>query len=184
MAEHAAERRSWLTNQVVLPQAPDVAVTALPPQCRLLYRGDPVALGISFGVVLPMLPCGSVVRGERAALWLGPDEWLLLAGEAQAASLPDVLRKSIGASAAMLVDISHRNAGLVVSGAKAALLLRSACPLDLDRASFPEGMVARTIFGKAEIILWRPAADTFRLEVQRSFAPYVAALLGEAVYGL
>jgi sarcosine oxidase, subunit gamma len=40
-------------------------------------------------------------------------------------------------------------------------------------------MCTRTVFGKAEIVLWRPAEQSFRLEVWRSFSPYVAHLLHE-----
>ena len=53
-------------------------------------------------------------------------------------------------------------------------------PLDLDQAAFPVGMCTRTLFGKAEIVLWRKADDAFRVEVWRSFAPYVLGCLGEA----
>jgi sarcosine oxidase subunit gamma len=41
-------------------------------------------------------------------------------------------------------------------------------------------MCTRTVFGKAEIVLWRTAAETFRIEVWRSFAPYVLGCLEEA----
>jgi len=41
-------------------------------------------------------------------------------------------------------------------------------------------MCTRTVFAKAEIVLWRTAPDAFRIEVWRSFTDYVARLLGEA----
>jgi len=41
-------------------------------------------------------------------------------------------------------------------------------------------MCTRTLFGKAEIVLWRTTPDTFRIEVWRSFAPYVLGSLAEA----
>ena len=41
-------------------------------------------------------------------------------------------------------------------------------------------MATRTLFVKAEIGLWRRADTAFRLEVGRSFAPYVAHMLNEA----
>jgi sarcosine oxidase subunit gamma len=40
-------------------------------------------------------------------------------------------------------------------------------------------MCTRTLFEKSEIVLWRTAPDTFHIEVWRSFAPYVTALLAE-----
>jgi sarcosine oxidase subunit gamma len=41
-------------------------------------------------------------------------------------------------------------------------------------------MCTRTLFAKAEIVLWRTRPDMFRIEVWRSFAPYVQGLLEEA----
>ena len=48
------------------------------------------------------------------------------------------------------------------------------------RTPFPVGMCTRTLFGKAEIVLWRMRADAWRIEVWRSFAPYVLGCLEEA----
>jgi sarcosine oxidase subunit gamma len=45
-------------------------------------------------------------------------------------------------------------------------------------------MCARTLLCKAEIVLWRTAPSTFRLEVWRSFMPYVAGVLREAARDL
>ena len=41
-------------------------------------------------------------------------------------------------------------------------------------------MCTRTILYKATILLSRPRADTFHIDVWRSFAPYVWQLLDEA----
>jgi sarcosine oxidase subunit gamma len=40
-------------------------------------------------------------------------------------------------------------------------------------------MCTRTVFAKAEIVLWRTSAEVFHLEVWRSFATYVVELLRE-----
>ena len=42
-------------------------------------------------------------------------------------------------------------------------------------------MCTRTLFGKAEIMLWRIDAEVFRIEVARSSARYVWDLLEEAL---
>jgi sarcosine oxidase subunit gamma len=41
-------------------------------------------------------------------------------------------------------------------------------------------MCTRTLFGKAEIVLWRTGATEFHLEVWRSFSDYVVGCLREA----
>ncbi len=115
--------------------------------------------------------------GERAALWLGPDEWLLLAPEDETAALFAALEAALGERPHALVDISHRQVGFAIAGAGAATLLTTGCPLDLDAAAFPVGMCTRTVLAKSDVALWRRAPDVFRLEVNRSFADYVAGYL-------
>ena len=68
---------------------------------------------------------------------------------------------------------------LEVSGTHAATMLNAGCPLDLDLAEFPVGMCTRTVFAKADVVLWRTRSDAFHLEVWRSFAGYVSGLLAE-----
>lgn len=41
-------------------------------------------------------------------------------------------------------------------------------------------MCTRTLFAKAQVVLWRTALNTFHLEVWRSFARYVQLLLLES----
>jgi sarcosine oxidase subunit gamma len=119
--------------------------------------------------------------GSRAALWLGPDEYLFLAPEAEAPGLASALEQALQDEPHSLVDVSQRQAALEISGSRAADILSSGCPLDLDVTAFPVGMCTRTVFAKAEIVLWRTAGDTFRLEVWRSFTDYVARFLDEVV---
>jgi len=148
----------------------------LPPTARFILQGDRPArdaAGRAFGVALPEEACRAHADGERAALWLGPDEHLLLAPAGEAGHLQSVLDAALQGLAHSLVDVSQRQAGLAVGGTRAHDLIASGCPLDLDPASFPVGMCTRTLFAKAEVVLWRRGAEEYHLEVARSFAGYV-----------
>jgi sarcosine oxidase subunit gamma len=160
-----------------------VTIATLAPATRFSVRGgDPavVAISRSFGLELPREACRASTKGDRAVLWLGPDEWLLLAPDGQAERVAMELAAALGGEPASIVDISDRNLAVEVSGPKAAQAINGFNPLDLDADAFPVGMCTRTIFGKAEIVLWRTAPETFRIEVWRSFAPYVLGCLAEA----
>jgi heterotetrameric sarcosine oxidase gamma subunit len=122
----------------------------------------------------------AAVAGERAAHWLGPDEWLLLAPEAEGPGVARELGAALAGLPHSLVGVGHRNTALTLSGPEAATVLNAGCPLDLDLAAFPVGACTRTVFGKAEIVLWRAAERTFHIEVWRSFAAYVWQLIEEA----
>lgn len=148
------------------PTPGGLAIAVAPALDRLLLRGDPVALGATFGIALPTGPCRASEHGVRTALWLGPDEWLLLGP----VGTLDARRSVAGAA---VIDIGHRQVGLLLDGLAGADALSTGCPLDLHARAFPPGACTRTVFGKAEIVLWRPAAQRFHVEVARSFAPYV-----------
>lgn len=117
------------------------------------------------------------VTSSGTAFRLGPDEWLLLLPEVLAASVAARLEARLTDGRYSLADISHRQTGIMLEGSAAADILNGGCPLDFDLAAFPAGMATRTIFCKAEIVLWRQSETQFHLEVWRSFAPYVWDLL-------
>jgi sarcosine oxidase subunit gamma len=150
--------------------------------------------------------CRAHAHATRATLWLGPDEYLLLdfgagapgaahatpgqSGSAHPApgqsSMPPApaavtaeLERALANVPHALVDVSHRQFALELSGPHAATILNGACPLDLNLAQFPVGMCTRTVFAKADIVLWRTREDAFHLEVWRSFAGYVTGILTE-----
>jgi sarcosine oxidase, subunit gamma len=171
--------------RTVPPVSEDLWLRLLPSSCRWVLRGDAAvraAAESALGVPVPAAACRAGTNGERAALWLGPDEWLLLAPGEQA-GLGTRLARALAGLPHSLVEVSHRQVGLLVHGPRAALLLASGCPLDLDARAFPVGMCTRTMLAKAEVVLWRTAPEQFRLEVWRSFAPYVTQFLAEAARG-
>jgi sarcosine oxidase subunit gamma len=124
--------------------------------------------------------CRASQRGDWHALWLGPDEQLLLGPVDAGASLAAAVGNALQGLAHSLVDVGHRQGAVEVSGPAAEDLLSVACPLDLGLVATPVGFCSRTVFGKSEVVLWRRAGDAFHLEVWRSFLPYVHGLLALA----
>ncbi len=197
MAEPAAATRGEIVRRPVLAgraaAAPGVEIAALAPAARIVLRAPQAALpalGKALGLALPQTPKTSAMakpsaraaKSEpklRVAFWLGPDEWLVI--DESGADLAGRCAKADVLHAA--VDVGHRNTALGVSGPGAADCLNAGCPQDLSLAAFPVGAVSRTVLGKTEIVLWRRAEDTFRVECWRSFADYVYTFLAEAARG-
>jgi sarcosine oxidase subunit gamma len=155
----------------------------LPTASRLVLRGPSQVLAVAadaLGLPRSETPCCAVHNGVRAALWLGPDERLLIGPVDAAAEMSAQLQQALAGLPHSVVEISHAQVAFEVSGVGAAAALNTGCPLDLDPASFPVDMCTRTVFAKAQIVLWRTAADTFRVETARSFAPYVTKILALA----
>jgi sarcosine oxidase subunit gamma len=159
--------------------AKGVKVAVLPPAERMSLRAPAAsveALSKALGVELPQRPNTSAAAGSRTALWLGPDEWLVI-DEVGA----DLLAACAGADALhSAVGVSHRNVAISVTGAGAEATLSAGCPRDLALEAFPVGGCARTILGKVEVVLLRTAEDAFRVECWRSFSDYAFAFLEDA----
>lgn len=183
MADIRLQRRPAHAGLSLAADARSVRLESVDPISRFAVRADAEAaakIGHAFGVALPLEPWRSAANGPRAALWQGPDEWLLLADEGGADAITAHVAAALGDHPYSWVDVSHRNAGFLLSGLHAADVLNAGCPLPLDLAAFPVGKCTRTLFGKAEIVLWRTGETGFRIEVWRSFAAYVAGLIAEA----
>ena len=152
----------------------------LPPAERISLRA-PAASVAALSKALGVDPAAeaedvSATKAGRTALWLGPDEWLVI-DEAGKDPLADCAGVKALHSA---VGISHRNVAIAVTGPAAAAAINAGCPQDLSLAAFPVGACSRTILGKVEIVLLRTADDGFRVECWRSFSDYVWTFLTEA----
>lgn len=159
--------------------ARNVKLATLPPAHRISLRAPAAsvaALSKAIGLTLPEKPKTSASKSNRTALWLGPDEWLVIDDGAndplEACSGVEALHSAVG--------ISHRNVAISVSGPGAENTVRAGCPQDLSLAAFPVGACSRTILGKSEIVLLRTGEDAFRVECWRSFSDYVFTFLAEA----
>lgn len=172
-----AARRPILAGRQT--SARNVSVAVAPPASRLSLRAPDVSaasLSAALGLDLPMRPKTSVSNDGRHALWLGPDEWLVI--DESGADLAALVRPVAAFHSA--VDVSHRNAAFIVAGTGAATAINAGCPQDLSLAAFPVGAASRTILHKIEIVLYRTGADEFRVECWRSFADYGFSFLSEA----
>jgi len=114
----------------------------------------------------PMAP--NTIAGD--ALWLGPDEWLVLGG-----------REQDFADACAAVDVSASRVCLELAGPDAADVLARGCALDLHPSVFPPGRCAQTLLARAQVILYRTDEHIFRLLVLPSYADYLRAWLRDAM---
>ncbi len=148
--------------------ADGVTISLAPPMARFSLRArQGQALETLLGVKVPK----RIGATDGGIACLGPDEWLMRAPVGTARLMGEGL-------AVAVTDVSDRSICLVVEGPRAARLLMSGCPQDLDL--FAVGKASRTIYETIEIILIRQAEDRFHVEVWRSFAPWLWTALTHA----
>ncbi|MCV0428766.1 MAG: sarcosine oxidase subunit gamma [Roseibium sp.] len=164
-----------------------VSILKAAPIARLSFRAREASLkaaGSVFGAALPTTPLACETAVKRAALWMGPDEWTLLAPEEDLKEVFEGIEAKLGDEPHALVDISERSEAVIVSGEKAVWLLNTGIFIDFSLDAFPVGTVTRTIFHKSPVMVWRTGSDTFVVEAWVSFMDYVAGLLVQSAQEL
>jgi Ala-tRNA(Pro) deacylase len=162
--------------------ADSAAISEIAGLGRVILRcreADITSVSGRIDLELPRHACLSESRGGLSCLWLGPDEWLLL-NYSRTDRWISHLEAKLDGIVRSLVDVSDRQIALAVRGSRAEMILATGCSLDLSVETFPVGMCTRTMFAKAEVVLWRTATDGFHVEVARSYARYVETLLRQA----
>ena len=118
---------------------------------------DPVAAG------LPSAPNTWAALKQGEALWLGPDEWLLVGD-------------GVPPDAESVVDVSANRAVLDLTGPGVRGFLSKGCSLDLHPDHWAGGACAQTMLAKAPVILQQRGEIT-RVFVRPSFAEYLVEWL-------
>lgn len=145
--------------------------------------GFPGDVQRALGVSLPLTPNRWHEDRGRIALWLGPDEWLIIAADGEAAQIEAKLRdEHADIGWLSIVDVSASYTGFVLAGKKAREVLAKGCPLDLHPRAFGSSHCAQTVLGGTRVIL-RATEDPFAIEirVRNSFARYLGEWLADAM---
>ncbi|WEH13734.1 sarcosine oxidase subunit gamma family protein [Streptomyces sp. VNUA24] len=164
-----------------------IRLAELPFLTQLDVRLDPKgaaadAVGLALGLPLPLEPDTVVRAGELTALWLGPDEWLLVGPPGGARELENRIREAAGEEHVSVTDVSAQRTTVLVAGAGARDLLAHGCSLDLHPRAFGPGRCAQTTLGRTQVVLVareEPGAG-FWVLVRSSFAGYLADWLLDA----
>jgi sarcosine oxidase, subunit gamma len=112
---------------------------------------------------------------DRDVLWLGPDEWLVVAEPKAAPPIVPELEDALSGHHRSILDVSaNRIVFELIDGLE---VLSSGCGLDTHPTRWRPGMCAQTLFGQAQVILHQRDERTTRVFVRPSFERYVIDLL-------
>jgi heterotetrameric sarcosine oxidase gamma subunit len=156
----------WAGDGLLLEERPGLGAFALRLKGEPERRLAAAALGVDLSA-----PVGAATeRSGRAALRLGPDEWLLLCPRRDEGAIAADLATALAGYSAALAPIGNGTVAIEASGPRVRAFLAKGASLDLHPRAFAPGRCAVTGFGKIRVTLWQREADRFSLLVGRSFA--------------
>ncbi|WP_350001462.1 sarcosine oxidase subunit gamma family protein [Pseudarthrobacter sp. WHRI 8279] len=130
--------------------------------------------------------CGGVAGNpETSVLWLGPEEFLVVAPreahESLGGDLLRALREALGDGAGQVVDLSANRTTFELTGPRSRAVLEKGCSLDLHPRVLKAGTALSTEIGNIPVVLWKTGEETFRLFPRASFADFLGRWLLDAM---
>ncbi|GEP25716.1 sarcosine oxidase subunit gamma [Cryobacterium levicorallinum] len=180
---HSPAEHLWAEFAKTASAEARVSLREIPFQVMVGIRVDPLSEGgRRIGAVTGGLPtaCGQVTTGVAgmAVLWLGPDEFLLVAEEeALDGTLAAELVAALGDGAGQTVDLSSNRTTFELAGPSARAVLEKSCAADLHPRAFSTGVAIATVIGNVPVVLWKTDNETFRVFPRASFADYLGRWL-------
>jgi sarcosine oxidase, subunit gamma len=179
-------RRSPLTHRALLPKAveqlgdAELGLGERAHRMQLDIRGNSgdaafvTAVKGAAGVDIPAEANRFTQSGDRACLWLGPNEWLIVGPGGAERELTAGLRTIFVGLHAAVTDVSESRTTILLQGPRARDLLQKGMPIDLHPREFQPGHCAQTHIAGANIIL-RQFDDqpTYEVFVLNSFAEHL-----------
>jgi sarcosine oxidase subunit gamma len=173
MADAAAHARSPLHGRAGELAAAGAAEVAFLAQVDL--RADP-ALAARLPLAPPLAPNTWTAGGGREALWLGPDQWLLVGPPGSAPAITAELGRALAGEHHSVVDTSANRTVVELTGDGRLDLLAQGCALDLHPRAWRPGRCAQTLLARVPVLLQEREGAT-RVFVRASFAAHLAGWL-------
>ena len=167
-----AELRDALAHRSPARATDGLELTEVTGLTQVGLRADPSAIGGA--LELPLEPNTFLERDGRVTLWLGPDEWLVLAPHERFPSLAADLDRALAPRHRSVVDVSANRVVLQLRGPDALDVLATGCPIDLHPRVWKAGQCAQTLVMDTQAILAHLDHETSWVLVRPSFAEHVA----------
>lgn len=139
------------------------------------------ALKAAVGVEMPDQRAINV-KDARGAAWMSPDELLLMMPHSEAEATAEKLRKALGATHSLVVNVSDARVVFTLTGtgagAGAREVVAKLAPVDMQ--ALPAGEIRRSRLAQVPAAFWVSGADEITLVAFRSVATYVFDVLRTA----
>ena len=123
-----------------------------------------------------------VRKATETALWMSPDELLLLTPYGEAVAAVDKLTEALSGVHHLAVDVSDARTMFKLEGDAAREVLAKGAPVDLARDQFSIGDLRRTRISHVAAAFWQSgeSPDVFEIICFRSYASYLWEWLEES----
>ena len=171
-------------------QYSDLSVKEISPIMKLIVRGKKreffTTIGKNLNMILPTEANTSSSNDKISAIWLSPDEWMIVSnvienGNSNKYELEQILfnnisRRNLGA----IVDVTDQFVMLELEGKNIYELFSSGSPFNFDKFKKKPGATTQTLLNNIDVIIHNKNANLINLFVRRSFSEHLCSWITDS----
>ena len=160
-----------------------ISVKEISPVIKINLRGKKreflTNIGKNLNMILPTEANTSTTSDKLTAIWLSPDEWMIVSNELTSKEtnkyeLYEMLFNSISkTNLGAVVDVTDQFVQLELKGENIYEIFSAGCPFNFNEFKKKKGSTAQTVLNHIDVILHHKEENVVNLFVRRSFAEHL-----------
>ena len=160
-----------------------VSVKEIYPIMKINLRGKKreffTNIGKNLNIILPTEANTSTISDKLTAMWLSPDEWMVVSNEVinkdtNKYEFNELLFNSISkTNLGAIIDITDQFVQLELKGKNIYEIFSAGSPFNFNEFKEKKGSTTQTLLNHTDVILHHKDKDTVNLFVRRSFAEHL-----------
>ena len=168
----------------------DLEMKEIKPVMKLIIRGKTknfiTTIGKNLNMILPNKANTSTSGEALTALWLSPDEWMLVSNktvskdtntyEVEDSLINNISKVNLGA----VTDVSDQFVMINIKGSKVFNLFATGSPFNFNEFKNKKGSVIQTILSHIDVIIHFNGINDVNLLVRRSFSEHLYSWINDS----
>ena len=160
-----------------------IIVKEISPIMKINLRGKKreflTNIGKNLNMILPTEANTSTTSDKLTAIWLSPDEWMivfneLISKDTNKNQLKDMLFDSISkTNLGAVIDVTDQFVQLQLKGKNIYEIFSAGCPFNFNEFKEKKGSTTQTVLNHVDVILHHKDENIVNLFVRRSFAEHL-----------
>ena len=168
----------------------DLEMKEIKPIMKLIIRGKTknfiTVIGKNLNIILPTEANTSTSGETLTALWLSPDEWMLVSNKKVSEDtntyvIEDNLINNISkAKLGAIIDVSDQFVMINIKGNKVFDLFATGSPFNFNEFKDKKGSVIQTVLSHIDVIIHLTEINEVNLFVRRSFSEHLYSWINDS----
>ena len=160
-----------------------LSIREISPIMKLNLRGKKreffTTVGKNLNMILPTEANTSTTSDKLTAIWLSPDEWMIVSNELVNKDngkyeLYEILFNSISkTNLGAVIDVTDQFVQLELKGKNIYEIFSAGCPFNFNEFKEKKGSTTQTVLNHIDVILHHKEENVVNIFVRRSFAEHL-----------